>query len=145
MLLVLANGGDCKVVDQQLLELLHPDGSFNPAAVAAYDPELKKLLIHGLRMEVLSWKMCIEEPTAGSLISNAINNAQNMARRTSELTAMAVLTGAVTLEYESAVAGQVAFESVREKVREELNMYVDLPGSWTCLISSSTWGHIRLH
>ena len=96
--------------------------------MAAWDTELKTLLKDGLRMEVLSWKMCIEEPTAGSLISNAINNAQNMALRTSELTAMAVLTGAVTLEYESAVAGQVAFESVREKVRGELDLYVDLLG-----------------
>ncbi len=36
-------------------------------------------------------------------------------------------TGAVTLELESAVAGQVAFETVKEKVRGELDMYVDLP------------------
>ena len=81
-----------------------------------------------MRMEILSWKMCTEEPTACSLISNALNNAQNMALRTSELTAMAMLTGAVTLEFESAVAGQVAFESVQKQVREELNMYVDMLG-----------------
>ena len=79
-------------------------------------------------MEVLSWKMLVEEPTAASLISQALNKAHSMALRTSELTALNVLTGAVALESESAAAGQVCFESVREKVRAELDMYVDLLG-----------------
>ena len=129
VLLTLDNDGNWEVGPELKLKvLLHPDRSFNLAAVAACDSELKKLLKDGLSMEVLSWKMCIEEPTAGSMISNALNNAQNMALRTSELTAMSVLTGAVTLQFESAVAGEVAFESVREKVRGELDMYVDMPG-----------------
>ena len=76
----------------------------------------------------MSWKMLVEEPTAASLISQALNKANSMALRTSELTALNVLTGAVALASESAVAGEVCFESVREKVRAELDMYVDLPG-----------------
>ena len=51
-----------------------------------------------------------------------------MALRTSELTALDVLSGAVALALGSAVAGAVCFETVREKVRAELDMYVDLPG-----------------
>ena len=51
--------------------------------------------------------MSVEEPTAASLISQAINSAQNIALRTSELTAVNVLSGAVALALESAVAGEV--------------------------------------
>ena len=72
--------------------------------------------------------MLVEEPTAASLISQALNNAHNMALRTSELTALSVLSGAVALVLESALAGEVCFETVREKVRVELDMYVDLLG-----------------
>ena len=126
VLLNFANGGHWKV-EEDLRKMLRPDGSFLPAAVAASDGELEKLLKDGLKMEVLSWKIR-EEPTACSLISQALNAAQGMALRTSELTAMAVLSGAVALQLESAVAGEVAFESVKEKVRGELHMYVDMPG-----------------
>ena len=111
-----------------LSKLLNPDGSFYNAAVAARDADLERILRDGLLMEVLSWKMLVEEPTAASLISQALNTSQNMALRTSELTALNVLSGAVALALESAVAGEVCFESVREKVRLELDMYVDLPG-----------------
>ena len=67
--------------------------------------------------------MLVEEPTAASLISQALNSAQNMALRTSELTAVNVRSGAVALALESAVAGEVCFETVREKVRVELDMF----------------------
>ena len=107
---------------------MNPDGSFYNAAVAACDADLDRVLRDGLVMEVLSWKMCVEEPTAASLISQALNSAQDMALRTSELTAVNVLSGAVALALESAVAGEVCFETVREKVRVELDIYVDLPG-----------------
>ena len=92
---------------------MNPDGSFHNAAVAACDADLDRVLRDGVVMEVLSWKMCVEESTAASLISQALNNAHQLAFRTSELTAMAVLRGAVSLELESAVASEVAFESVR--------------------------------
>ena len=87
-----------------------------------------RVLRDGLLMEVLSWKMLVEEPTAASLNYQALNTAQNMALRTSELTALNALSGAVALASESAVAGRVCFETVREKVRAELDMYVDMPG-----------------
>ena len=127
VLLTFMNGGHWKA-EEDLMHLLNPDGSFRPAAVAAADGQLEKLLKDGLKMEVLSWKMCREEPNACSLISQALNAAQGMALRTSELTAIAVLSSAVALQVESAVAGEVAFESVKEKVRGELDMYVDMPG-----------------
>jgi hypothetical protein len=107
--------------------LLDSDGCLNVAAVAEMDTALATLCKDGLYMEVLSWKMYVEEPTACSLISQALNTGQQMALHTTELTAMAVLTGAVAFELQSAVAEEVAFESVKEKVRGELDMFVDLP------------------
>ena len=107
---------------------MSPDGTFNSAAVAAGDEGLQRVMRDGLDMEVLSWKMMIEEPTAASLISQALNTAHNMALHTSELTALSVLSGAVGKEMESAVAGLVCFETVRERVRIELDMYVDQVG-----------------
>ena len=95
------------------------------AAVAALDPSLATLLRDGVRMEVLSWKIYKEEPSACSLISQALNSGQQLALQTSELTALAVLTGSVTRELESAVAERVSFETVKAKVRHELDMYVD--------------------
>ena len=74
------------------------------SAVAAKDADLANLLTEGLGLEVLSWKLYKEEPAACSLISQALNSGQTLALRTSELTALAVLSGTVTLELESAVA-----------------------------------------
>jgi hypothetical protein len=102
-------------------------GPLDLAAVAAKDEDLASLFTMGLKMEVLSWKMCKEEPTACSLISQALNSGQNLALQTSELTALAVLTGTVTLELETAVAARVSFETVKEKVRTQLDMFVDQP------------------
>ena len=59
------------------------------------------------------------------MISQALNSGQQLALQTSELTALAVLTGSVSLEYESALADHVSFETVKSKVRLELDMYMD--------------------
>ena len=129
VLLSLANGADWKVEDElNRRHLLNPDGSCNTAAVAACDTDPGELLKDGLKMKVLSWNMMFEEPTAASLISQALNSDQSMALRTSELTAVSVLSGAVAFELGSAVAEEVCFETVREKVRMELDMYVDQSG-----------------
>ena len=129
VLLSWVNGAAWKLEEEPTLSnILNPDGTFNSAAVAACDEGLERVMRDGLDMEVLSWKMFVEEPAAASLISQAINTAHNIALRTSELTAMSVLSGAVTLALESAVAGEVCFETIREKVRVELDIYVDLLG-----------------
>ena len=106
VLLSVANGAEWKVEEDPILsKLLNPDGSFYNAAVAACDADLDRVLRYVLVMEVLSWKMFVEEPTAASLISQALNSAQNMALHTTELTAVHVLSGAVALALGSAVAG----------------------------------------
>ena len=146
VLLSWLNGAEWKIDDEpNLSKLLNPDGTFNTAAVAACDEDLGRVLRDGLQMEVLSWTMLVEEPTAASLISQALNSPQSMALRTSELTAVNVLSGAVALALESAVAGEVCFESVREKGRLELDMYVDLPGFIDLFEFAVNMGRIRIH
>ena len=47
--------------------------------------------------------------------------------KTTEITALAALSGVCAKELESAVAGQLMFETVQRKVRSELAEYVDDP------------------
>ena len=108
-------------------EIFNGTGVLGMAAVAAKDESLSRLLTTGLSMEVLSWKVNTEESNACSLIYQALNAGHNLALRTPELTALAVLTGATTLELESAVAARVSFETVQARVRQELDMLVDQP------------------
>ena len=69
VLLSWANGAEWKVQDEpNLSKLLNSDGTFYNAAVAACDDDLDRVLKDGLEMEVLSWKMLVEKPTATSLI-----------------------------------------------------------------------------
>ena len=105
------------------------DGCLDISAVAdaEKDPVLVGLVTHGLLMETLSWKMLVEEPEAASLISQALNKGQGAALRTSELTALAVLTGAVTLLAEGNKAREVEYKTIQEKVRAQLDVYVDEP------------------
>ena len=109
VLLSWLNGADWKLeyYEPTLRKLLNANGAFCDAAVAAFDDDLGRVLRNGLLMEVLSWKMMVEEPTAASLISQALNIGHHLALRTSELTAMSVLSGAVAFELGSAVAEDV--------------------------------------
>ena len=78
-------------------------------------------------MEILSWEIYEEEPSACSLISQALNRGRQLALRTTELAAVAVLTGAITLTLESAPANQVEVESIKANVRGEFDIFVDEP------------------
>ena len=103
------------------------DGCLHLPSLKAKDENFYGLINDGLLMEKLSWKMLVEEPDAASLISQALNKGQEAACKTSELTALAVLTGAVTLQAESGLNRAVTYETVKEKVRSELDYYVDEP------------------
>ena len=124
VLLCLQKGAEWQM-PERWAHLVGPGGKLDVAAVAAADSQLADLLEHGLEMEVLSWKIYKEEPSACSLISQALNSGHTLALNTTELTALSVLMGAVTTQQESAVAEQISFETVKEKVRHELDMYVD--------------------
>ena len=69
-------------VPEQYRGLLNSDGGWNFAAVAAKDPVVMQLCRDGPTMEVLSWKIYVEEPDACSLRSQALNRGQQHALRT---------------------------------------------------------------
>ena len=93
--------------------------------------ELAEAMLEGLDCEVLSWKMDEEEPTAASVISCALNKGHEIALRTTELTAVAVLKGEIIVQSRENVGkglGQrVAFGTVRERVRAQLDSAADDP------------------
>ena len=100
-------------------------GELNKDAVVSVD-EGFSVLQDGLTMEVLSWEIH-KEKGACSKISQALNKGQSVALRTTEMTALAVLNGTIGMALQSAAATEVAFETVREKVRSELDIWVDDP------------------
>ena len=106
------------------------EGKLSLAAVAEHEnaKELAATCKDGLLMEVLSYKMDIEEPGAASIISQALNKGQDAAMSTTELTAVAVLRGEIVKQRITVdTAQEVAYESVKERVRKELDTYVDEP------------------
>ena len=62
------------------------EGRLSLSAVAATEngKELMEVANGGVYCEVLSWKMDVEEPTAASVISAALNKASDLAMRTTE-------------------------------------------------------------
>ena len=89
-------------------------------------------------MEVLSWRMDIEEPTAASAISQALNKGHQLALRTTELTAVAVLRGAIILQSQN-LGQRVVYQTVRERARQQLDDAADdpdLPAVFGYLISA---------
>ena len=83
--------------------------------------------------------MDIEEPTAASSISQALNKGHQLALRTTELTAVAVLTGEIIVQLSKDVGQRVAFQTVRDRVRHQLDDAADdadLPAVFDYLISA---------
>jgi hypothetical protein len=96
------------------------------AAVAVDNlAELHKTCKEGLLMEVLSWKHSVEEPGAACLISHALNTGNQMALRTTELTALSVLSGECALQRRSRGGNSIVFEEVNAAVRSQLDCLVD--------------------
>ena len=103
------------------------NGKLDIDAVAAKDPTYAHYCLTGLKMEVLSYKINIEEPNACRLISQALNKASEACLQTTELIALSVLSGEVTRAANSAVAESVALGTVQTKLRAELDFVVDDP------------------
>ena len=101
--------------------------SITAVAASPNGKELAELVDEGIDCEVLSWTMDVEEPKAASVISQAMNTGQEMALRTTELTAVAVLRGEIIVQRGKDLSQKVAFQSVRERVRHELRNAADDP------------------
>ena len=72
VLLCLSTGATWEWPEKLAKLLLNTDGTINYAVVAAYDKGFASLITAGLQMEILSWKIYMEEPTACGLISQLV-------------------------------------------------------------------------
>ena len=105
------------------------DGKLSVAAVAGTPngKELGEILDEGVCVEVLAWKMDVEEPSAAAIISRALQKSHEIALRTTELSALATLKGEIIRQMGKDLSQRVAFASVREKVMLELDTAADDP------------------
>ena len=72
-------------------------------------------------------EMDLEEPTVAPAISQALNTGHQLALRTSELTAVAVLKGEIIVQLPMHLGERVAFQTVRDRVRHQLDDAADDP------------------
>ena len=108
-------------------KVVDADGGLRSDAVASLDPGYGTVLKEGLMIEILSWKIQKEEPLACSKISQALNKGHQLGLKTHEMTAIRVLNGTIGMALEKQAANEVMFETVKERVRAELDMWVDEP------------------
>ena len=115
--------------EEKNLALCDANGKLSISAVAQHSNgvELAEMITEGLDCEQLSYEMDLEEPTAASIISQALNTAQELALRTSELTAVAVLKGEIIVQMGKDLSQKVAYKSVLPRVRRELKVVADDP------------------
>ena len=111
---------------EPLKNLQTPAGGWDYGAIAAQDSAFQELRKDGLQMEVLSWQIYTEAPDACSIISQALNKAQQIGLRTSEITALKSLATAVSAG-QALREAELTFEWVQERVRDELDLWVDDP------------------
>ena len=58
-----------------------------------------------------TWNMDVEEPNPASVISKALNTPQEMASRTTELTAVAVPNGELIAQMGNEVSQRIAYQT----------------------------------
>ena len=73
------------------------DGKLSTTAVAESEngQQLAEVLRNGSPVQVLSWRMNVEEPKAASIISQALQKGHELAMRTTEMSALAILKGEI--------------------------------------------------
>ena len=72
-------------------------------------------------------EMDVEEPTAALAIRQALTTGHHIALRTTELTAVAVLTGEIIVQLSKHVGQHAAFQTVCDRVRRQLDDAADDP------------------
>ena len=100
--------------------------SLDAIAATPNGKELMEVVIEGVECVVLSWKMDVEEPTAASVISAALNKCSDFAMRTTEWSALYTLRGGI-IAASGPLAQRVAFASVVERARMELDSAAEDP------------------
>ena len=133
LLLCWTNSAKWELEDKEqglLGKALNAEGRLDVDTAVAADgnfAELKPIVTQGLLVEVLSWKINVEEPGACSVICAALNAANQVALRTTELTAIAVLSGECALHSSLACSDSIDFLKVKAACRSKLDCFVDEP------------------
>ena len=69
------DGGDSdKQCSCKASPILDANGNYSMDKLKKHDPAWHQLCLTGIKWEVLSWKMDVEEPDVALIISNALNN-----------------------------------------------------------------------
>ena len=103
-------------------------GRLDVSAVADSAAEMVESIKAGLKMEVLSYKLVLEEPDACSAISQALNSGHEQALRTTEMTALSCLNGEVGRQFARLKSTEeVEFATVCNAMRVQLDTFVDEP------------------
>jgi hypothetical protein len=89
--------------------------------------EMLQIIREGIEVEVLAYQIYMEEPDGCSLTSQALSGNSGIVLRTTELTALECLTSQITMMFETTKAEEIAFASVKEALRKQLDVYVDDP------------------
>ena len=130
VLLCWLNGAEWKLTEEERQILaVGVDGRLDLQAAVAVDnlKELHKTCQEGLMVEVLSWKINVEEPGACALISNALNNTSELALRTTELTALSVLSGECALHSNALNSVRIDFEEIKARLQFTIPGFVAEP------------------
>ena len=133
LLLCWANSAKWELEDKEqglLGKALNAEGRLDVDTAVAADgnfAELKAIVTQGLLVEVLSWKINVEEPGACAVISAALNSANQVALRTTEITAISVLSGECALQSSVACSDSIDFLKVKAACRSTLDCFVDEP------------------
>ena len=130
VLLCWANNAEWELDDSERdLLKVQADGQLNLDSAVAVEnlTELVSSCREGLKVEVLSWKINVEEPEACALISTALNSNTALALRTTELTALSVLSGECALQCRTTNSDLIEFGKIREKLRHIIPTFVDEP------------------
>ena len=133
LLLCWANSAKWELNEREqgiLGKALNAEGRLDVDTAVAADgnfAELKPIVTQGLLVEVLSWKINVEEPGACSVICAALNAANQVALRTTELTAVAVLSGECALHQTLGRSDCIDFLKVKAAVRSQLDCFVEEP------------------
>ena len=99
-------------------------------AVAEIDDELADVFSRGLRMEILSYRIMLEEPDGASKISQALNLGNDIALATAETTAIAAVSETITFAiansaFTARAARGVAFEAIKSSCKAELRAFTE--------------------
>ena len=122
------------------------EGRLSVTAVAAHDneAELQQLMKEGVEVEVHSWKMEVEEPNAASIICCALQKGSELALKTTELTALALLKGEIIRQMGKDLSQMVAYQRVKTAVQLQLDTAAedpDLPAVFDYLITNGVGHH----